>query len=156
VERVPLAEAAQRLGLTVDATRKRIKRGLLAATKDDDGRWYVTLPNADGRGGVDTTAMRMSTRMDEDLRAEVVFLRERLQEAERERAELRRMLNLEQQNVARLLPATVPDALPARDPANEQESPRQTAPVAPGGVQREPEVFPKQRWPWWMRLLGGR
>ncbi len=28
--------------------------------------------------------------------------------------------------------------------------------AAPVGTQREPEVFPKQRWPWWMRLLGGR
>jgi len=149
VERVPLAEAAQRLGLTVDATRKRVKRGLLAATKDDDGRWYVTLPDADERGGVDTTAMRLSTRMDEDLRAEVVFLRERLQEAERERAELRRMLNLEQQNVARLLPAAVPTAPPARERGADDETPPQPPNIAPAGAQREIRPIP-----WWRRLFG--
>ncbi len=150
MERVPLAEAAQRLGLTVDATRKRIKRGLLAATKDDDGRWYVTLPNADGRGGVDTTAMRMSTRMDEDLRAEVVFLRERLQEAERERAELRRMLNLEQQNVARLLPATVPDAPHAPERAADDVIPHAEVNIFPEGAQREPAASWRVRLRRWL------
>jgi len=28
--------------------------------------------------------------------------------------------------------------------------------AAPAGAEREPEVFPKQRWPWWMRILGGK
>jgi len=110
MERVPLAEAAQRLGLTVDATRKRIKRGLLVADKDADGRWYVTLHPERQLDRVDSLAMRPSTpidRSDDDLRAEVAFLRERLREAEWEWAELRRMLNLEQQNIARLLPEQV-------------------------------------------------
>ena len=39
---VPIGEAAQRLGLNVDAVRKRIKRGTLVAYKEDE-RWYVVL-----------------------------------------------------------------------------------------------------------------
>ncbi len=66
-------------------------------------------------GAMRYSAVRMAAIERDDLRAEVAFLRERLQEAERERAELRRMLNLEQQNVARLLPAAVPTAPPARE-----------------------------------------
>jgi len=40
---VPIGEAAERLGLNVDAVRKRIKRGTLPAYKEDD-RWFVVLP----------------------------------------------------------------------------------------------------------------
>ena len=39
---VPIGEAAQQLGLNVDAVRKRIKRGTLPAYKEDE-RWYVAL-----------------------------------------------------------------------------------------------------------------
>jgi len=39
---LPIGEAAQRLGLNVDAVRKRIKRGTLNAYKEDE-RWYVVL-----------------------------------------------------------------------------------------------------------------
>ncbi|GAC1395203.1 MAG: hypothetical protein NVSMB65_14210 [Chloroflexota bacterium] len=40
---VPIGEAAERLGLNVDAVRKRIKRGTLPAYKEGE-RWYVVLP----------------------------------------------------------------------------------------------------------------
>ncbi|MDQ6833635.1 MAG: hypothetical protein M3008_09560 [Chloroflexota bacterium] len=150
MERVSLAEAARRLDLTVDATRKRIKRGLLVADKDVDGRWFITLPDANEATEVDNSAMRVSTRTEQDLREEVEFLRERLREAERERGELRRMLNLEQQNVARLLPATIPDAPAAREQATDSQSPVSTPPVAPGGAEREPEPSWRARLRRWM------
>lgn len=40
--------------------------------------------------------------------------------------------------------------------AREKDSPVSAPNVAPKGAEREPEVFPKQRWPWWMRLLAGK
>lgn len=43
---VPLREAAERLGLTVDAVRMRIKRKSIQAYKAD-GRWYVVVPERD-------------------------------------------------------------------------------------------------------------
>lgn len=43
MERLDIAGAAARLGLTPEAVRKRIKRGALQAEKRD-GRWYVVLP----------------------------------------------------------------------------------------------------------------
>jgi len=67
------------------------------------------------------------------LRADLRGERDRRAQAERERDELR-----------------------ARLAAAEDHPPIQSAPIAPGGVQREEEAFPKQRWPWWMRILGGK
>jgi len=156
LERVSLAEAARRLDLTVDATRKRIKRGLLVADKDGDGRWFVTLPDADEAIVVDNVTMRVSTRTEQDLREEVEFLRERLREAERERGELRRMLNLEQQNVARLLPASVPDAPQPREQAGVDESGVVRAETPHRGAERETEASQRspRRSSWWSRLFG--
>ena len=43
MERLPLPEAARRLGLSSVAVRKRAQRGTLAAEKVD-GQWFVVLP----------------------------------------------------------------------------------------------------------------
>jgi len=40
---IPIGDAATILGLSVDAVRKRIKRGTLHAYKQDE-RWYIVLP----------------------------------------------------------------------------------------------------------------
>lgn len=40
---IPLREAARRLDTSVDAIRKRIKRGSVQAFKDEAGHWYVIL-----------------------------------------------------------------------------------------------------------------
>ena len=45
---VPIGEAADRLGLTTAAVRKRIRRGSLKATKQDDGTWLIYLPETLG------------------------------------------------------------------------------------------------------------
>jgi hypothetical protein len=41
VERLPVAQAAEVLGVTRDAIHKRIHRGTIAYEKGDDGRFYV-------------------------------------------------------------------------------------------------------------------
>src|SRR4051794_16193678 len=43
-ERTTVAEAAQRLGITKEAVRKRISRGTLRADKDPDGTVRVYIP----------------------------------------------------------------------------------------------------------------
>lgn len=45
--RVPIAEAAQLLGLGEHAVRKRVQRGTLTAEKDDAGKWLVLLHEMD-------------------------------------------------------------------------------------------------------------
>ena len=46
-------EAADALGLTVEAVRSRIKRGTLQKEKDDDGTVYVVVENGGGRPSTD-------------------------------------------------------------------------------------------------------
>lgn len=48
------------------------------------------------------------------------------------------------------------DALQRRIETLEEAGGPTSPHAAPGGAEREPEVFPKQRWPWWMRLLAGK
>jgi len=43
----PIAEAAQRLGMSVEAVRRCIRRGTLAGHKDASGEWWVILPADD-------------------------------------------------------------------------------------------------------------
>jgi len=45
-ESVPISEAASRRGISVDAVRKKIRRGTIPATKRDN-RWYVEVPDLD-------------------------------------------------------------------------------------------------------------
>lgn len=43
LDRLDIADAAARLGLSIDAVRKRVQRGTLQAEKVEN-RWYVVLP----------------------------------------------------------------------------------------------------------------
>ena len=47
LDRLTVSEAAERLGVKEQAVRKRIARGTLHHTKDDDGRVYVYLDPSD-------------------------------------------------------------------------------------------------------------
>ena len=48
---VYMDDAADILGLSKDAIRKRIKRGTIEASKDAAGRWMVTIPDGPGDSG---------------------------------------------------------------------------------------------------------
>jgi len=115
-ESLPLSEAASRLGISVDAVRKKIRRGTITATKRD-GRWYVDVPDLDAV--LDASMPVSSTTVDSDhaasmppvddgisrelvsmLRAELDALHRELSQAATERAELRRLLALALQRPA--------------------------------------------------------
>jgi hypothetical protein len=126
VEEIPIAVAAEQLGVRTEALRKRIRRGTLSGRKIGT-HWYVILP-ASGQTDVRTVPERQdeSSGQDRDaliqqLRSENEFLRGLV-------AELTRR---------------VPE-LPAGSPPPEPPS---TMPV------REPES-PVARRSWFWRLLG--
>lgn len=144
---VPLSEAAERLGIKIEAVRKRVRRGSLLSYKGQDGRWYVTLPDTpDGVDAAETCGQ--DGRQDEAttvLREEVAFLRVQLTERdafyraqldvrEREVRELHIMLGQAQ----RLLSAGV---------SSETEVSREEADAPRAGTEREPRGF-------WQRLFG--
>ena len=76
--------AADILGLSQEALRKRIQRGSIKATKDERGRWLITLPDdvqdeSGGRGQAkkDDLINVLHAQIDE-LREDKAFLKEEL------------------------------------------------------------------------------
>jgi excisionase family DNA binding protein len=130
-----IPEAARALGLSVDAVRKRIRRGQLPAQKAA-GVWRVRVDTPAGpRPGPDQGGSRTSPADIQELSRRVRWLETRLEKAEEERGELRRLLLLSEQNVSALrqLAAGPPPA------------PTFTVPAGPDSTAVEP---PRRRW-WW-------
>ncbi len=161
---VPMREAADRLGISVAAVRQRIRRGTLESFKGEDGRWYVRIPTVPDavRYAVPSAvppADDVTSALLDTLRSENAFLRGEVEIRNRELADRTREvqeLHVLLQNAQRLIPATVPDAPHPPEQSGDRESPAAQEQTPLRGAQREPEVFPKQRWPWWMRILGGK
>jgi hypothetical protein len=155
-------EVARILGISVEATRKRLQRGQLHGVRYG-GRWYVNLADRTSEKGQDAT--EKGTRQDEQsrstvqslvnqLRTENAYLQERLQRAEEERAELRRMLNFEQQTVRALTEAQRTPELPVGRPEaarNTESALRESNPdMPPPSVVPFPQPSPApQKRPWW-------
>ncbi len=81
---VPIGDAAEALGISTAAARKRIQRGTLEAYKGQDGLWYVVLPT-DLDASSDTAPDHMDSVKDtglsivvDTLKDEVQFLRQEL------------------------------------------------------------------------------
>jgi hypothetical protein len=138
--RVTLREAADILGISKDAVRKRINRGTLHSDVGEDGRRYVYL-DAGGDAGEDA---RRGDQPDpdqgdhrdaliEELRTEVAAWRE----------ESRRKDHIIAGLVERLPPAIEPP-----EPQNRAESAEPRS--AEGQVPDEPEK-PAERRSWWRR-----
>ncbi len=147
---VPIQEAAQRLGLSVVAVRKRAQRGTLTGYKRD-GIWYIEMDDGQPTGPpmgspqVDNAPEPITRELVDILRDEIGFLRREL-EARTQEVERAHILL---QNAQRLIPATVPDAPHAPERSGDDES-HAEANVAPGGVQREPAVSWRVRLRRWM------
>jgi len=141
MERVPLAEAARRLGITITACRKRVARGSLPAVKLD-GHWFIDLdgvgtsrpvdagsPRGVVRGtpaGEDTgtpppALVAVLTRERDGLAGEVAWLRAEL---EARRGEVRELHTLLAQAQARPLPAAAETPATPNRPAPAATPPR--------------------------------
>src|SRR5215211_5341127 len=88
MDRVSVAEAAHRLGISQDAVYKRIKRGTIPWDKGEDDKTYVWIDEVDGstdraRPSTDSTSESSNyVSKDEllsEMRARVSFLEEELQ-----------------------------------------------------------------------------
>jgi hypothetical protein len=141
--RMTVADAADRLGVTQDAIRQRIRRDSIAHEKDESGRVYVYLDatNTDHDGVHDRhhDAVRDTVHdaLVEELRKQNEFLR-----AELERKD------------AILL--TMAQRIPELEAASEPPDARQTPGEGPEGVgDPAPHAEgPQQRPSWWRRFFG--
>ena len=169
--RVTLREAADILGVSKEAVRKRVVRGTLRSDMGDDGRRYVCIDD----GGDETPTYEpdaLTSEMVEELRDEVHYLRDQLnRELERRSDEAERY----QQIIAALTSAnrSLSERLgelepPRGTPPDERESP-ETVEEAPdraeprsatGGPQEPLEPFEGRgsgtaRGSLWRRIFGG-
>jgi excisionase family DNA binding protein len=70
-DRLTVAEAAQRLGISKEAVRKRIVRGTLRAEKDADGTVWVYFPPSNTSGGAQGDIIATLRRQIEDFREQL-------------------------------------------------------------------------------------
>jgi hypothetical protein len=148
--RLTVPQAAEALGVTVDAVRGRIRRRKLEAERDDTGTVYVWVEaSPEDRRGPSATSQRLSDDQAgriEDLREEVAYLREQLQQANDRDRENRRII------------AALTSRIPAIEaPSDERESP-QTAREEPERAEPPPATGEAQEPAWrrWRRRVIGR
>ena len=139
--RVTVYEAAQVLGVTVDASRKRFQRGTIPHERHENGRVYVLLDTA--RTLQDEGQDKYQTRRDdlvESLREQVEYLKAVVSTRDEE---IRRRDHIIAGLVERL-----PPQLEA--PQTAAEEPEGTDSPSTGAA---PQQAPERR-SWWRRLFG--
>jgi len=151
--RVGVQEAAERLGTTVDAIRKRVQRGTIAYEKGPDGRVWIFLDADRTRHATDQDAT--GQRQDGEPASPALIsakdetiatLREQLQAERQAHAEARRIIaGLVERIPAIEAPQEASDAPDTVEEAPEGASDRSGTEGAQEGAQR----------PWWRRLFGG-
>ncbi len=92
--RLTVPEAAQRLGISENALRKRVQRDTVQWDRDDDGRVIVYLPPAGTGQATDyaTDQAVVPAELVESLQEQVGYLRGALDTRDKELAEMRRLL----------------------------------------------------------------
>jgi hypothetical protein len=153
--RVTLTEAAQVLGISKEAVRKRVSRGTLPSDVGEDGRRYVYLDDVgdDGPpGGLHGETWPPGGGDRHDSRDELIsMLREQL-ESERE-------ANRENRRIIAALASRIPEIEPPRgEPGSAEDAAEGTqtteARSAPEEPQ-EPTSRPQEQRSWWRRVFGG-
>lgn len=142
--RVTMAEAADELGLSVEAIRKRVQRKTLTSDKGEDGRRYVYLDDVRDESRPKASA-ESSGELVEVLRAQVEDLRGRLdKETEANRENRRIIAGL----IERVPELEAPRGSRQSDEDSAERPGGEGRPVAEAG-REQPE-----RRPWWRRVFG--
>jgi excisionase family DNA binding protein len=147
--RLSVAEAADALGITVDAVRSRVKRGTIDHVRVG-GRVYVLLGDDElrpGRDQDDDQGGGQDATTPEDRTAELIAtLREQLQAERQAHAEARRIIA----GLVERIPAIEAPQEATESPQTVEEEPERAEP-RPATVESQEGV---QR-PWWRRVFGG-
>jgi hypothetical protein len=170
-ERLTVADAADRLGISKEAVRKRISRGTLRSDKDSDGTVRVYVPPSDT-----TTGYGDRGELVEALRDEVAHLR-RESERKDEIIMSLSLANAEMSRTIRAIEAPAPQEPPEATYDSATEQPGRVGPQteveSPQGPAESPVTVadeqqgrgpvpdtggpqePAERVSWWRRMFGG-
>ena len=146
-QRLTIDQAADRLGISPDAVRSRVKRGTLAAEREA-GRVYVLVDAdrprpADDRPSTDQFADNALTF---ELRDRLRYVEGQLEAERQAHAEARRLLAAALERIPAIeAPQEPPEAPETVDKQQGRGQPRSDAP----GPQED------ERRPWWRRVFGG-
>ncbi len=151
--RLTVPEAAQRLGISENALRKRVQRDTVQWDRDDDGRVIVYLPPAGTGQATDyaTDQAVVPAELVESLQEQVGYLRGALDTRDKELAEMRRLLA----GALERIPAI--EAPPDNPQPNGSPEPRessQTASEHQGNGAVHPEDGGAEKRSWWKRFFG--
>jgi hypothetical protein len=149
-ERVSVPQAADHLGTTVDALRKRVQRGTIPYERDRDGRVWILLDTGRPRQDTDRPQSEPDALISE-MRERLAFLEHELEV----RSEEIRRRDTIIMNMTEAMKALNPPASEASSEARESSE----------TVEKEPErAEPRSategtqegaRRPWWRRMFGG-
>jgi predicted ArsR family transcriptional regulator len=140
--RLTINQAADQLGVTVDAVRGRIKRGTIAHVREG-GRVYVLLAADESRPGHDQDADQPDDRTD----ALIAELQDRVRSLEDANRENRRIIAALTSRIPQLeAPQETPQDAQTVEGEPERAEPRSYAAGAQEGAQR----------PWWRRVFSPR
>ena len=138
---VTVAVAAERLGITKEAVRKRISRGTLDSEKSPDGTVRVYVPSSPTVGDTDRT-QSASDALTSELRDRLRYVEGQLEAERQAHAESRRLLAAA---LERIPPQIEAPQEPSESSERDAPSPTGTPEGPQEGVQR----------PWWRRVFGG-
>ncbi len=150
--RVDLQTAAELLGISSDAVRKRAKRGTMAYETGADGRLYVWVDNGEtddypaGEHG-DQGGDR-DTFVSSDPRDELV-------EELRDRVRALEEANRENRRIIAALTSRIPELEPPRDTPRDEPHASETATKEDPGTERpNDDTGEPRRSSWWRRFFG--
>ena len=135
MDRVTVQEAAQRLGISRDAVRQRVRRGSLRYDKDDKGRVYVYLNPTNTRPTIvhdtprDTVHDASRNELVTELRDRIRFLEAELENRKEESRRKDHIIAALTQRIPELEPATEPREYSERPTSERPTSERPTEPV---------------------------
>jgi len=137
---VSVYEAAEVLGLTVDAIRKRISRGTIPHERDEDGRvWVILDTDQDTASNVHDTDQPQSadSALISEMHARIASLEHQLDQERQANSEHRRLLAAALERI--------PPQLEARESPVAAEEPSEGAEPHPGTEGPQAETAR----PWW-------
>jgi hypothetical protein len=147
-ERVSVPQAADHLGTTVDALRKRVQRGTIPHERDRDGRVWILLDTGRPRQDTDQDTDRPQSEPDaliSEMRGRTEDLREQLEAERQAHSEARRIIA----GLVERIPAIeAPSDAPGTPEGTEEQQGRGQPRPDTSGAQED------ARRSWWRRVLG--